>query len=250
MGDILRRSVHGESGRPCAQAWRASMNNTSPRRSRNFPSHAPIRLRETTSTPGSGSNRKAGPGKRDHAIDEARFDQTLPDLSFSPDWLDDMEPLASTKPADTASGPSDARYAEPTRSSRCLWVGHRMLPALVLSQPLTTPILDVEGRIGQDEIRLEIRMTVVVKTVALLDAVPRFHEWPGSFLQGARSCNSTPDRRSTCRSWRPAARCLRCRCPWRGHRMNSIDCTNMPDGPATRIVDPPPIRLEHFNEQP
>ena len=32
-------------------------------------------------------------------------------------------------------------------------------------------------------------------------------------------------------------------------RMNSIDCTNMPEEPQHGIVDPPPVGLQHFDEQ-
>ena len=42
-----------------------------------------------------------------------------------------------------------------------------VLPALVLGEPLPTPVGDVEGRIGQDEVGLEVGMAVVVEAVTV-----------------------------------------------------------------------------------
>ncbi|GIW92838.1 MAG: hypothetical protein KatS3mg110_0879 [Pirellulaceae bacterium] len=47
---------------------------------------------------------------------------------------------------------------------------HAVLPALILGQALAAPLHHVEGRIGEDEIRLEVRETVVVEGVAMPDA--------------------------------------------------------------------------------
>ena len=44
-----------------------------------------------------------------------------------------------------------------------------VLPALVVGEPLAAPVGDVEGRIGQDEVGLEVGMAVVVEAVAVGD---------------------------------------------------------------------------------
>lgn len=47
--------------------------------------------------------------------------------------------------------------------------GHTVDPALVILQQLPPPIAIVEGRVGQDVIRLEVRLAVVVEGVAMGD---------------------------------------------------------------------------------
>ena len=42
-----------------------------------------------------------------------------------------------------------------------------VLPALVAGQALAAPVGDVEGRIGQDQVSLEVRVAVVVEGVAV-----------------------------------------------------------------------------------
>jgi hypothetical protein len=78
-----------------------------------------------------------------------------------------MEPLARTNPAIPVGamindvlhpgevGVTDGRLAE--------------LPALVVAQAVATPVGDIERRIGENEIRLEVGMAVVVKRVAVGD---------------------------------------------------------------------------------
>ncbi len=46
---------------------------------------------------------------------------------------------------------------------------HAVFPALVLAQAFAAPVGDVERRIGEDEVGLEVRKAVVVEGVALLD---------------------------------------------------------------------------------
>ena len=89
-------------------------------------------------------------------------------ISPSPDWLDDIEPLASTKPAtpvgrevvDDVLHPGEVGVARRR---------HAVLPALVVAQALAAPVADVEGRIGEDEVGLEVGVAVVVEGVAVGD---------------------------------------------------------------------------------
>ena len=43
------------------------------------------------------------------------------------------------------------------------------MPAPVIDEPLTAPVGDVERGIGEDEVGLEVRVAVVVETVAMGD---------------------------------------------------------------------------------
>ena len=89
-------------------------------------------------------------------------------ISPSPDWADDIEPLASTKPAvprrrqvmDDVLHPGEVGVA----------LGRRAVaPALVVGEPLAAPIGDVEGRVGEDEVSPEVGVAVVVEAVAVGD---------------------------------------------------------------------------------
>ncbi len=89
-------------------------------------------------------------------------------ISPSPDWFDDIEPLASTKPAspvgrevmDEVLHPGEVRVAGGRRA---------VLPALVVLQQLAAPVAVVERRVGEDEVGLEVRVQVVVEGVAVRD---------------------------------------------------------------------------------
>ena len=86
----------------------------------------------------------------------------------SPDWLDDMEPLASTKPA----APAGDRWWTMccTQAKLALPLGGTpYCQRLVLGEPLAAPVGDVEGCIGQDEVGLEVGMAVAVEAVAVGD---------------------------------------------------------------------------------
>ena len=109
-------------------------------------------------------------------------------ISPSPDWFDDIEPLARTKPAMPVGremindvlhpgevGVADGRLAE--------------LPAFVVAQAVAAPVGDVERRVGEDEVGFEIGMAVVVKRVAVgdlaVDAAQReihFGQAPGGVI--------------------------------------------------------------------
>ena len=73
-------------------------------------------------------------------------------ISPSPDWLDDMEPLASTNPA----VPRGARWWTMccTQAKLAFALGrHAVAPALVSSARRSPPQFgDVEGRVGEDEV--------------------------------------------------------------------------------------------------
>ena len=106
-----------------------------------------------------------------------------------------------------------------------------VLPALVFGQPFAAPVGDVEGRVGQDKVGLEVGVTVGVEGVTVGDLA----------LDAANSevhlCQ--PPRRvvrllAINRDVGPGA--LRDAPPplplpdWWA-RMNSTDCTNMPEEP-------------------
>ena len=46
---------------------------------------------------------------------------------------------------------------------------HSITPALVLAQTPAAPVADVEGRIGEDEVGLEVGEAVIVEGVAVLN---------------------------------------------------------------------------------
>ena len=85
-------------------------------------------------------------------------------------------------------------------------------PALVVGQPFSSPVRDVEWWIGENEVGFQVRMTVVMEAVAVGNLPLDPTTWRGSFWQAATSCSSIPDRRSRCR----LAPCHRCRCRWCG----------------------------------
>ena len=60
-------------------------------------------------------------------------------ISPSPDWFEDMEPLASTKPAMPLGVKVVAGSAGPTRSWRCRHRRHAELPATCRSRSRSPP---------------------------------------------------------------------------------------------------------------
>ena len=86
----------------------------------------------------------------------------------SPDWLDDIEPLASTKPAAPVWGQVVNDMLHPGKVGVALGRG-AILPALVIGEPLSAPVGDVEWGIGEDEVGLEVGMAVVVEAVSMGD---------------------------------------------------------------------------------
>ena len=93
----------------------------------------------------------------------------------SPDWADDMEPLASTKPAT----PVGARWWTMccTQAKLALpFGGAPYCQRLSSGQPLAAPVGDVEGRIGEDEVGLEVGVAVVAWKLspwAICPSMPR-----------------------------------------------------------------------------
>ena len=64
-------------------------------------------------------------------------------------------------------------------------VAHRrdaMLPPLVVTQPVAAPVGDVEGRIGEDVVGAQVRVTVVLEAVSMLDSGPQCPESPRFIL--------------------------------------------------------------------
>src|SRR6266480_5208032 len=88
-------------------------------------------------------------------------------ISPSPDWFEDVEPLANTKACYHPRAPNDARYVVPRRSWRCR--RQAIDPALVVAQQLASPVAVVEIRIGEDKVGFEVGVAVVVKRVAMRD---------------------------------------------------------------------------------
>src|SRR5712691_3788160 len=85
-----------------------------------------------------------------------------------PDWFDDIEPLASTKPAT----PAGARWW-----TMCCIQAKLALPAggapycqrLSLRKRSPAPVAHIEGRVGKDEVGPQVGMAVVVEGVAVRD---------------------------------------------------------------------------------
>ena len=90
-------------------------------------------------------------------------------MSPSPDCADDMEPLASTTPAVAVRGKMVVDVLEPSVVG-VAHRGHAELPAGVLTQPIATPIGDVERRIGEDEVGLEVLQLVLVEATLVVPA--------------------------------------------------------------------------------
>ena len=144
----------------------------------------------------------------------------------SPDWLEDMEPLARTNPAD----PQGDRWWIMCCTQAKVGVAgrwHTVAPALVVLQPVTAPVGNIERRISEDVVGFEVGVAVVVEGVPVGDLAFDSPGWRGSSWLDARWCSWIPARRSRCRPGRG----LRCRSRWRGARMNSTDWTNIPDDP-------------------
>ena len=89
-------------------------------------------------------------------------------ISPSPEVLDDIEPLASTKPGlpvgrdvvDEVLHPREVSVVGGWRAVR---------PAPVLSQQVATPVAGVEGRVRQHVVGAQVRVLVVVERVAMRD---------------------------------------------------------------------------------
>ncbi len=105
--------------------------------------------------------------QRDHAVDEVGLDQAFADLALAG--------LVRRHRAVGEHEAGDARRREVVddvlypgevgvAGGRCA-----VLPALVALQALAAPVGDVEGRIGEDEVGLQIRVAVVVEGIALCD---------------------------------------------------------------------------------
>ena len=89
-------------------------------------------------------------------------------ISPSPDWFEDMEPLARTKPADATWREVVEEVLHPGE----VGVAHgrgAVLPSPVVAEPVAAPVGDVEGRIGEDVVGPQVGVAVVVEAVAVLD---------------------------------------------------------------------------------
>ena len=218
---------------------RASMNSTSPRRSRNLPSRR-SRARNHRQA-GSGSSRRAGPAtppcsppsppRRGSSGSRPR----PTGRTTSSRWRARSQPRPPV--------PSDARCAAPTQ----VGVARRrdaIPPALVVRQPLAAPVRDVERRIGEDEVRSQVGVAVVVEGVAVCDlaldaADGEVH--PGEPPRGVVRLLAVDGDVAP----RPAA------VPVAGgvradelHRLHEH-----PRRAAAGVVDPPPPGLQHLDQE-
>src|SRR3989344_2380771 len=104
----------------------------------------------------------------DHAINEVFLDELPPDLPFAG--------LVAAHRAVRENEPRNAAWGEVVHHvlyPRVVGIAHRRrteLPAGIVPQPLPSPIADVERRIGEDEIRLEVLVYVVVERVGIVGA--------------------------------------------------------------------------------
>ena len=166
-------------------------------------------------------------------------------ISPSPDWFDDIDPLASTNPRHTLRREVVNHVLHPGEV-RVPLRRHAVPPALVLGQPLAAPVRDVERRIRENEVRLEVWIAVVVEGVAVGDL--SFDPANGQVHLGESPRGVVRllavDREMSPRALPPLP------FPVAWARMNSMDWTNMPEEPQPRIVDTTPIWLQHLDEQP
>ncbi len=118
-------------------------------------------------------------------------------------------------------------------------------PALVVPQPLATPVRDVEGRVGEDVVGAEVGMAVVVKAVPVLDLAldaPDRQVHPGHSPSGVVRLlpvdrDVTGDRAAVAVAGSVGADEL--------YRLDEHA-----GGAAARVVDPAPVRLQHLHQQP
>ena len=126
-------------------------------------------------------------------------------------------------------------------------VAHRrdaVLPTPVFPQSLAAPVGDVEGRVGQDVVGPQVRVAVIVKTVAVgdlpLDAPDgqvHLGQSPGSvvgFLTVDGQVASGPAAVAVPRSVGADE----------VHRLDEH-----PGRSATRVIDPAPVRFQHLHQQ-
>ena len=75
--------------------------------------------------------------------------------------------------------------------------GHAVLPAGIVPKPVAAPIGHIEGRIGQDEVGLQVLVQVAVEAVGgfARRGWPRCGGWPGSSWPAARWWGWIPGRR-------------------------------------------------------
>ncbi|SMF63989.1 hypothetical protein SAMN06265365_12386 [Tistlia consotensis] len=107
------------------------------------------------------------PRQGDHAVDHAFLDQLLADFAFTR--------LVRRHRAVGQHEARDARGREvmhdvlhPGVVGVARW-RVAIPPALVAAQPLAAPVGDVEGRVGEDEVGLQVGVAVVVEGVAMGD---------------------------------------------------------------------------------
>ena len=105
-------------------------------------------------------------------------------------------------------------------------------------QALAAPVADVERRVGEDEVGLEVGVPVVVEGVAVgdlavdaADGEVHLGQPPGGVVRLLAVDGDVAD---ACR---------------RAASTNSSDCTNMPAGAAAGVVDAALVGLEHLDQQ-
>ena len=164
-------------------------------------------------------------GQCDDAVDEVGLDQVLADLALAR--------LARRHGAvgeHEAGDPAGRQMVQEVLHPGEVGVARRrdaVLPSLVVSQTLSAPVGDVEGRIGEDVVGPQVGVPVVVEAVAVLDLAHdatyrQIH--PGHPPGGVVGLLAVDG--DVALGFAPV-----CRCPLAWARMNSTDCTNMPDEP-------------------
>ncbi len=105
--------------------------------------------------------------KSHHAVDQVGFDEVLADLSLAR-LLGGHGAVRKHEPGHSLGGQVVDHVLHPGE------VGvagrrHPVLPALVVAQAVAAPVGDVERRVGEDEIGLEVGVAVIVEGVAVCD---------------------------------------------------------------------------------
>jgi len=106
-------------------------------------------------------------GQRDHAVHEIGFDDVFADFAFAglvrrhrAVGEDEAGKTHGREVVDDVLHPSEVSVADG-------WAA--ILPPLVVAQQFAAPVADVERRIGEDVVGLEVRVSIIVKRIAMSD---------------------------------------------------------------------------------
>ena len=106
-------------------------------------------------------------GQRDHAVDEIGFDYIFSDFAFAglvrrhrAVGEDEAGETHRRKVMDDVLHPGEVGIARGRLAE---------LPPFIIAQAVTAPVRNIERRVGENEIGLEVRVAVVVERVAVTD---------------------------------------------------------------------------------